>query len=264
MFDRELAELSVIEEDSNEAKNYANYNNYTSKNYPERNYPERNYPEKAHEDFLFDPNTATAEEWKRLGIREKTAATIHRYLLKGGKFRNAEDISKIWGLHPDEIKRLIPLVRIQQLAEAEKKEFVPSHYERPKEKIISINTADTNALIALPGIGSKLAKRILNFRDKLGGFVSINQVGETFGLPDSTFQKIKKYLVADASIRLININSCTVDELKAHPYLRYYLANAIVQYRIQHGNYEEVGDIKKILIMTDSVYLKIYPYLTVK
>jgi DNA uptake protein ComE-like DNA-binding protein len=66
--------------------------------------------------------------------------------------------------------------------------------------IIDINSADTTSFIALPGIGSKLAARIINFRDKLGGFYSVAQVGETFGLPDSTFQKIKQYLKLENTV----------------------------------------------------------------
>ena len=112
--------------------------------------------------------------------------------------------------------------------------------------VIDINTADTSAFISLPGIGSKLAARIVNFRDKLGGFYSIDQVGETFGLPDSTFQKIKQYLkLENTSIKKININTATVDELKAHPYIKYSVANPIIAYRNEHGPFFKSGRYKK-------------------
>jgi competence ComEA-like helix-hairpin-helix protein len=128
-----------------------------------------------------------------------------------------------------------------------------------------VNLADTFAFIALPGIGSKLSKRIISFRDKLGGFYSVEQVGETYLLPDSTFQKIKPYLfVSNSSLKRININTASVDEMKAHPYIKYNMANAIFQYRQQHGNYISVEQIKKILIITDEIYQKAAPYLSVK
>ncbi len=77
---------------------------------------------------------------------------------------------------------------------------------------IDINEADTTAFIALPGIGSKLAQRIINFRTKLGGFYSIDQVRETFGLPDSTFRKIQKQLTYhNSTIQKININALTIE-----------------------------------------------------
>src|SRR6185295_10645555 len=109
---------------------------------------------------------------------------------------------------------------------------------------------DTATYISLPGIGSKLSQRIVAFRNKLGGFYSVNQVGETYLLPDSTFQKIKPRLfIGDAAVKQININLASVDEMKVHPYLKYTLANAIFQYRRQHGNFDSVGGIKKIMLI---------------
>jgi DNA uptake protein ComE-like DNA-binding protein len=218
--------------------------------------------------FYFDPNTATVNEWKRLGVRDKTITTIQNYLSKGGKFYKKEDLAKIWGFRADELSRLLPLVQItpnKVLA----KEVLPDHQRKEYKEtpylpaVVDINTADTAALIALPGIGSKLSERIIRFRDKLGGFHSLEQVGETFGLPDSTFQKIKPYLKMDqASLKQININHASVEEMKSHPYLRYALANAIVQYRLQHGSYRSIDDIRKIQLVTDEIFLKLSPYLT--
>jgi competence ComEA-like helix-hairpin-helix protein len=126
-----------------------------------------------------------------------------------------------------------------------------------------VNTADTTTLISLPGIGSKLATRIITFREKLGGFYSVEQIGETYGLPDSTFQKIKQYLKLDnVSVKKININTATVDEMKAHPYIKYSLANPIVAYRNEHGMFSTIEDIKKVMAVTDEVYKKIAPYLS--
>ncbi len=131
--------------------------------------------------------------------------------------------------------------------------------------IIEINTSDTSDFISLPGIGSKLAWRIVNFRDKLGGFYSINQIAETYGLPDSTFQKIKPYLkLTEPNVKKININTATVDELKVHPYIRYQLARPIVAYREEHGQFSKPEDLKKIMIVTDDVFLKMAPYLQVQ
>ena len=117
----------------------------------------------------------------------------------------------------------------------------------------------------MPGIGSKLAQRIIAFRNKLGGFYSIDQVGETYLLPDSTFQKIKpKLILGSNNFKQININIASIDEMKMHPYLRYNLANAIFQYRQQHGNFNSVEEIKKIMLVTETAYIKISPYLIIK
>jgi competence protein ComEA len=114
----------------------------------------------------------------------------------------------------------------------------------------------------LPGIGSKLASRIVNFRDKLGGFCSIEQVGETYALPDSTFQKIRpRLLMSNGPFRFININSAKAEDIKAHPYVKWNEANAIVQFRTQHGMYTAVDDLLKIAIISTEWLQKMKPYL---
>jgi competence protein ComEA len=269
-FKKEIDRL-IITQDSLINNHYINRGLKNDEEYATYNQPsEKNYYKNTTkgELFYFDPNTASADDWKRLGLRDKTISTIQNYLSKGGHFYKPEDISKIWGLHEDEVQRLIPYVQIAAKENNYTKQtYEPKSFDKPKytPSIIDINTADTTALIALPGIGSKLAQRILNFRDKLGGFYKMEQVGETYGLPDSTFQKIKARLtISNAAIKQFNINTATVDELKSHPYIKYNLANAIAQYRTQHGNFTSVAGIKNIMMVTEDIYSKAAPYLTVE
>ena len=222
--------------------------------------------------FYFDPNTITGSEWKKLGLRDKTIQTIEKYVSKGGHFYKPGDLQKIYGLHKDEYERLAPYVKIEPHSTKTKEEFVSAKSKDEAQTAttyasryssIDINTADTSAFISLPGIGSKLALRIVTFREKLGGFYSVDQVGETYGLADSTFQKIKQYLKPDiALVKKININTATIDELKAHPYIKFSLANPIVAYRNEHGAFSKIEDIKKVMVVTDEIYKKIVSYLT--
>ena len=264
-----IASMSRIQENAMEspqmAYNGPSYNNNASAYQFDRSVS--SYPSTTKgELFAFDPNTISAAGWKKLGLRDKTIGTIQNYLAKGGHFYKPEDLSRVYGLFKDEYERLAPYIRIEQA----ERSFTPQQRETftpwPKTEryaAIDINTADTSAYIALPGIGSKLAARIVNFRDKLGGFYSIHQVGETFGLPDSTFQKIKQYLRLDnPQLKKININTATIDELKAHPYIRYALANPVVAYRNEHGAFAKLEDLKKVMAVTEEVYQKIAPYLT--
>jgi len=222
--------------------------------------------------FYFDPNTISTSEWKRLGVRDKTIQTIEKYLNKGGHFSTPENLQKIYGLHKDEYERLKPYVKIESRTANSNEQFVSSRSKEGTQpaknfaarySVIDVNTADTSALISLPGIGSKLASRIVTFREKLGGFYSIDQIGETYGLPDSTFQKIKQYLkLENSSLRKININTATLDELKGHPYIKFSLANPIVAYRNEHGVFTRIEDIRKIFTVSEELYEKIKPYLT--
>jgi len=265
-FEKAIDSLKIKQTDSTDSienrypnnRNYKNYTQATANNYESR--------QPKGELFYFDPNTATTAEWKKLGLRDKTVATIRNYLTKGGKFYKKEDIGKIWGLHPDEVERLMPYVQIK-LNKPVFEAFEKTIEKKDLKKTISqvdINLADTAAFIALPGIGSKLSLRIINFRDKLGGFYKVEQIGETFGLTDSTFQKIKPYLKLNPSeFKQININNASIDEMKLHPYIRYAIANSIIQYRNQHGKYAAVGDVKKIMTLTEDMFNKMAPYLTV-
>lgn len=224
--------------------------------------------------FYFDPNTASLADWQRLGVRPKAAAGIQKYLSKGGRFRQPDDLLKMYSLPPDQARALIPWVRIASTAsttpataaarpDSQWASRRSTDYKPRSMAPIDINTADTSAWIALPGIGSKLASRIVNFREKLGGFSSVAQVAETFGLPDSTFQKIKpRLLPGRGPYRLLAINSATADELKTHPYIRWNLANAIVQYRQQHGRYQSLADVRKIAIADEATLDKLAPYLS--
>lgn len=265
-----IAAMKRIEQRENDnSSNFASNNENNSSNYQYDRNSNNYYPKSKGELFYFDPNTISAAGWKKLGLRDKTIGTILNYVSKGGKFRKPEDLSRIYGLFPNEYERIAPYIKIEnQGAASYIKENKQNDNTSPKTytsrySIVDINTADTTALIALPGIGSKLSARIISFRDKLGGFYSINQVGETFALPDSTFQKIKQFLKLETtSLRKININTATIDELKAHPYIRYQLANPIIAYRNQHGNFASIEDVKKIMVITDDIFNKIAPYLS--
>lgn len=264
-FENEIAQLKIQQTDSSSGRKYIKYaNNYSS--------PGGESNKNIHaEVFYFDPNTASFNDWQRLGLRDKTIRTIEKYVSKGGKFYKPEDIQKIWGLAPADVQRLMPYVNIKsdakQYTSFEKKEYPESKPAYPSKvlSLVDVNLADTTAFIALPGIGSKLSQRIISFRDKLGGFYSIEQVGETYLLPDSTFQKIKPRLVITKTvIKKININTASIEEMKLHPYLRYNVANAIFQYRQQHGNFNSVEDIKKIMLVTEDIFNKALPYLTIQ
>jgi competence protein ComEA len=218
--------------------------------------------------FVFDPNTLSEKGWQQLGLSAKAAASIRKYIDKGGKFRQPEDIKKIWALRPADIERLLPYVKIASNSPVTETPATAISYTAPAPKqyvktIVDINTADTTAFIALPGIGGGYAKRIIAFREKLGGFYNISQVAETYGLPDSTFKKIQPQLsiAPNFVLKKINLNTATLDVLKAHPYIRYQMANAIVQYRHQHGNFTQLDQLKNINLITEDAYEKIKHYL---
>ncbi len=228
--------------------------------------------------FNFDPNTLDAGGFKKLGLRDKTIRTLINYRNKGGKFRKPDDLAKVYGLRQEEFQRLKPYITIVNSAATggyhhqnnNYKNIDPRRYtsleHKPRYtlKTIDINTADIAGFESLYGIGNKLASKIVNFRDKLGGFYAVDQVGETYGIPDSTFQKIKAQLkVDDQSIKKININTATYDELNNHPYISAKLAYQILKQRKEKGNFASIDAVKDLVMPTTDTYDKLSRYITV-
>lgn len=234
--------------------------------------------------FKFDPNTATKEELVRLGLLPRVAQTVLNYRSKGGKFHKKEDLKKIYGLSEEEYAELEPWIRIAPSVPAksaspraalvnERKDTAavvttktkawksyPAKYLPPPE--IDINQATPEEWQLLRGIGPGYSKRIVNFRNKLGGFYTIEQVADTYGLPDSTFKKIKPYLRLSPIFRKININTATLQELKMHPYLSNFQATVLFNYRRQHGNFNNMESLKGVKVaFTDSDWERLEPYL---
>ena len=218
--------------------------------------------------FYFDPNTLDAAGWQKLGIKDKTISSMQKYIAKGGRFRTPEDLRKVWGLRDDEKERLIPYVRITAQAQSAYSNNYTPYEKQPYIKkdieTVDINVGDSAAFDALPGIGGGFSRRIINFRNRLGGFYKVDQVAETFGLPDSVFQKIKPLLkLSDNAVKKMNLNTANEEELKAHPYIRWQLAKLITAYKKQHGDFTSLEDLKKIMVIDTETYNKISPYLTI-
>ncbi len=216
--------------------------------------------------FEFDPNTLDAAGWKKLGLRDKTVATIMNYRNKGGRFKSAEDIRKIWGLNKEEADRIIPYANVQSSKfSGNNQDQYSKQPVKNVQQVVDINTATVDQLKSLPGMVYPLQYRIITFRDKLGGFIHTNQVRETYGMTDSVYEAIKPFLTIQSNdIRKININTATEYELNLHPYIDKTTAKAIVIFRTQHGKYSSVDDIKKIVFIKDDVFNKMQPYLTVE
>ncbi len=154
--------------------------------------------------FYFDPNTLDASGWKRLGLRDKTIQTITNYRNKGGRFKQPEDLRKIYGLKKEEADMLIPYVRIKSSVEqntTQSQKVLTDNTQQTKtvskpEKI-DINRATAEEWKTLPGIGEVLGNRIVKFRNAIHGFKSVEDIRKTYGLSDSAYQLILPYLTIE-------------------------------------------------------------------
>jgi competence ComEA-like helix-hairpin-helix protein len=257
--------------------NFANSTNNNQNNIAE--------PIVAAELFIFSPNLASLEDLSKLGIPLKVAQRIVNYRSKGGVFRRKEDLQKIYGFSPDLYAKLEPFIDLGSNPSSTPSNAIvstPSNitiqaatastYTMPTELPnnysniastsnfyskknfsgnIDINQASAEQWQQLPGIGAGYANKIINFREKLGGFYSTEQVKETYGLPDSTFQKIKVYLKPSSILRTININTVTQEELSKHPYCKTSHAKLIINYRETHGKFANIDALKKVYGIQD-------------
>lgn len=221
--------------------------------------------------FPFDPNTASEAELSSLGLPKNTVKAIVNYRSKVGNFETKTDLQKIYTLSEAEYVRLEQYIEIttqntiqneQQLAFREANEGDTTEDDsEPSTLRIDINQSMSGDWQQIRGIGSNYAKRIIQFRTALGGFISIEQVGETYGLPDSVFQQIKPYLIDSPILSHIPLNTATIDELNDHPYISWKQAKLLVNFRKQHGPYQSVEDIRKIRALKPKDIERFAPYL---
>ena len=135
----------------------------------------------------------------------------------------------------------------------------------PAGTVIEINTADTTHLMELEGIGSVFARKIVSYRQRLGGFYRKEQLLEVFGLDTEQYDGLQQLVTVDTTrIHKININKVSFDELRRFPYLSYKQMNALIRFREQHGDYEYFADLSRIAIMDQATLKKIKPYITFK
>ncbi|MBK8656104.1 MAG: helix-hairpin-helix domain-containing protein [Haliscomenobacter sp.] len=219
----------------------------------------------------FDPNQVTAAQLEAMGIVPYLARNWERYLQKGGKFRQAESVRKLYGMTDPVFEALTPFMTIgrqdsgnrvgQKWVSADSSPVSKSYYRKKTCDELEINTSDSVGWESLPGIGPVLASRILKFRQRLGGFVSVDQVRETYGLPDSTFQKIRPCLILATAPKKLAINLLGEEELKSHPYIGYKLAKTLTAYRQHHGPFRSVEDLFPIQAASREAWEKLGPYL---
>jgi competence ComEA-like helix-hairpin-helix protein len=220
--------------------------------------------------FVFNPNNLPDSLWEQLGLSTKQIQVIKNYESNGGKFFTKNDVKKMYCITPQIYVKLEPYISIPEIKKTFTNDTVKSLTETKREfkkwepPIVDLNTADAEQLDSLPAIGEFRAASILKYRETLGGFTDIVQLKEVTGMNDSTYDAIKNFVVIRTrNIRKININ--TVDALRLkHPYLSASLAKIIINYRKMHGDYTTVSDIKKLGIVTEEIYKKLSPYLSVQ
>ena len=211
--------------------------------------------------FTFDPNTADSATFVKLGLKSFVASNILKFRTKGGKFRTPESFSKVYGISPEKFNELKPYIAIAETKQIIKDSIKTTSPTKIKNLIVEINSADTTELLKVYGIGRGFAKAIVRFRQQTGGFVSVEQLRELYGMTDDNFNKISPNCSVNLDlVKKIQINTASVERLNAHPYLNFYESKAIYEYRRRKGKIKTSDELKSISELKPEVIHKILPY----
>lgn len=216
----------------------------------------------------FDPNTADSVLLRQLGLPVYIVRNILKYRAKGGVFRSPESFSRIYGLKEEVYQKLKPYITIAPLVSVshvrtdtfrQLKDTIPYIPKYEEGTIVDLNKADTSILKRIPGIGSTLARMIVVYRQRLGGFYDVAQLQE---VPHVGVELNKWFVVTPAGLHKIQVNSASLDKLRLHPYMDFYKAKAIMEYRRKRGKIKGLSQLSMFEEFTEKDLKRLSPYLT--
>ena len=209
--------------------------------------------------FPFNPNTITEDEWRQIGLTDRQIRNIMNYKAKGGKFYSKSDLSKLYTISEEDFVQLEPYIVLPEVSRgtsgkstSKKQEEKTGDESKPAAKkiipIVDLNTVDSTTLVELPQIGGYMAMRILEFRDKLGGFVNTEQLRDVKGMDEARFATIQPYIkIGEAEMRKIDVNRADFKTLVHHPYLSYEQVKCIFNQREKRGIIKNWAQLEALL-----------------
>lgn len=215
----------------------------------------------------FDPNTADSALLRSVGLSAFVTRNVLRYRASGGVFRTPESFSRVYGLTDSQFVALRPFLKILTRHPARNERSkedscavkscrpFPSKY--PEGTLVSLNQADTSQLKRIPGIGSGLARRIVAYRSRLGGFSDISQLQEIPHVGDSLNRWFR---LEGGPYRRLRVNRDGLDRLRSHPYMDFYKARAILEYRRRRGRIKSIRQISLFEEFSDEDIRRLSPY----
>ena len=223
------------------------------------------------ERFAFDPNTADSTQLLRLGLQSWQIRNIYRYREAGGVFHKPQDFARLYGLTLKQYRQLEPYIRIAKEYNMMARDYIsdekPAAPQRdslmrpqklsPQERV-AVNQADTTLLQRVPGIGPYYARRIVSYRQRLGGYYRMEQLLEIEGFPESSLSYFS--IADDAVVRKLNVNRLSLNELRQHPYVGYYRAKQIVDFRRTHGRISSLNELSLSKDFTPEVIERLEHY----
>lgn len=217
----------------------------------------------------FDPNTADSTLLLSLGLQPWQVRSIYRYRAKGGIYRQPSDFARLYGLTVKQYKELLPYIHISDEYKPAAEVYGRTDAVRSGRdtlrypvklqpgQYVTLDDADTASLRKVPGIGRYYASRIVRYRNDLGGYVSVAQLSEIEGIPEAALSYFK---VTGGAVRKLNLNRLTLNELKHHPYINFYQARRIIDYRRLKGPLHSIDDLRLLKDFSQRDIERLRPY----
>lgn len=209
---------------------------------------------------LFDPNTCDSATLLCFDLSPKQVHVFMNYRRKGARFHRPEDLKRVYSLSTKDCQRMIPYVKINKV----EKLFKEPENNPYRDKIdifpIDIANADSVTLTKIPGIGAYYSSKILRYRNGLGGFVSVAQLKEITGLPET----IEKYVTISDTLpfRKLNINTDEFKTLLRHPYLDYEQVKAIKSHIHKYGKLKSLDELSNYETFTEQDITRLEKYVS--
>ena len=230
---------------------------------------------------MFDPNTADSNTLVHVGLKKWQASNMLKYRAKGGRYRRAEDMKKIYGMTDSMYMALLPYIQIDTMAvdhyrdsirkserDSVKVDSMPRYVSQKRDTILNLRTADTTELKMIRDIGSYRARQIVRYREQLGGYAHVDQLCEIKALRPLLTDSIQAdsllahFWLDSVIINPLRVNSVGVEKLQRHPYLSFEQAKAIYELRRKKIHLDSIAQLKKVECFTEQELKRLTPYLS--
>jgi competence ComEA-like helix-hairpin-helix protein len=244
----------------------------------------------------FDPNTADSSTLVHLGLKPWQASNMLKYRAKNGRYRQAEDLKKLYGMTDSMYQALLPYIQIDTLAvrlfrdslyhaqrprvspvradsDTLARDTTPRYISHKRDTVLNLRTADTTELKMIRGIGAYRAKQIVRYREQLGGFASVEQLREVKALQPllsdslsadslSADSLLGHFVLDSVKVVPLRVNMAHVESLQRHPYLSFEQAKAIYELRRRKIRLKSIDQLRTLDCLSESDLLRLQPYLS--
>ena len=225
----------------------------------------RNNITKQFSDKPISIDTAGISALTAIGFSKYQARIIFNYIQKGGTIYTRKDLAKIYSIDQKTIDLTQSKIIFSDSTSRKSPQKSNPFFVKKVPKKVELNSCDSAALDSVFFMSSYLAGRIINYRNRIGGFFELTQIQLIYGIDSTVYAKISTHLSLDsANVIRIDLNKVSLEKLAQHPYIGYKLAKVMVNYRAQHGPFKIKSDLKKIILINEEIFRKIERYILIQ